>query len=612
MAPGLDKPLGQFVVANDVEPDDDRRPALEVVGLPVDFWRHLEQQVLLLERAEMHAVFLVPDAGEDLAADPQAGAAVAGAFFDLGQAGTCDQTLQSIDRHFRFQRHLLSAAIKNALAGVLVWRGGERLATPPRTRRSPEGPVMTDKEDIQPGEGASPEQGNFRDYEGNLNTLWLEQLRARLAARETADVVAMMAPLHVSDTGDVIEALEHDERLALVQQLGDNFDFTALTEVDDSVRAELMDALPNAEIARGVSTMNSDDAVYILEDIDAPDREEILAQIPAFERLSLRRSLDFPEESAGRRMQTDFIAIPPFWTVGQTIDYMRAEQDLPDEFFQIYVVDPSYSLLGTLALDKFLRAKRQVRIADLMNTTIIEIEAGQDQEDAARIFERYDLVEVAVVDENRRLVGVLTIDDMVDVIHEEASEDIKLLAGVGDEEISDNVAQAVRSRVTWLVVNLVTAVLASLVIGLFDATIEQMVALAVLMPIVASMGGNAGTQTMTITVRALALRELDKRRMRKLILREMTVGVVNGAIFAVLIGLVTALRFAEPGLGIVIGLAMVINMIAAGTAGILIPLALNRLKIDPAIASSVFVTTITDVVGFFAFLSLAALWFNLF
>ncbi len=216
------------------------------------------------------------------------------------------------------------------------------------------------------------------------------------------------------------------------------------------------------------------------------------------------------------------------------------------------------------------------------------------------------------VDENRRLVGVLTIDDMVDVIHEEASEDIKLLAGVGDEEISDNVAQAVRSRVTWLVVNLVTAVLASLVIGLFDATIEQMVALAVLMPIVASMGGNAGTQTMTITVRALALRELDKRRMRKLILREMTVGVVNGAIFAVLIGAVTALRFAEPGLGIVIGMAMVINMIAAGTAGILIPLALNRLKIDPAIASSVFVTTITDVVGFFAFLSLAALWFDLF
>jgi magnesium transporter len=253
-----------------------------------------------------------------------------------------------------------------------------------------------------------------------------------------------------------------------------------------------------------------------------------------------------------------------------------------------------------------------VKIDAIMNTNVIEVEAGQDQEEAARTFERYDLVEVAVVDENKRLVGVLTIDDMVDVIHEEASEDIKLLAGVGDEEISDNVFMAVRSRATWLVVNLVTAVLASLVIGLFDATIEQMVALAVLMPIVASMGGNAGTQTMTITVRALALRELDRQRMGKLIVREMTVGVVNGGIFAILIGVVTALRFANIGLGVVIGLAMIVNMIAAGTAGILIPLGLNKLKVDPAIASSVFVTTVTDVIGFFAFLGLAGLWFGLF
>ncbi|MFY8151648.1 MAG: magnesium transporter, partial [Hyphomicrobiales bacterium] len=342
------------------------------------------------------------------------------------------------------------------------------------------------------------------------------------AANQGPDVIEMMAPLHVSDTGDVIEALDHDERVTLLRLLGEKFDFTALTEVDDSVRSELMEALSNEDIARGVSGIDSDDAVYILEDIDAPDREEILAQMPAFERLSLRRSLDFPEESAGRRMQTEFIAIPPFWTVGQTIDYLREEQDLPDEFFQIYVVDPGYSLMGTLPLDKFLRTRRDVKIDALMNTNVIEVEAGQDQEEAARLFERYDLVEVAVVDENRRLVGVLTIDDMVDVIHEEASEDIKLLAGVGDEEISDNVFQAVRSRATWLVVNLVTAVLASLVIGLFDATIEQMVALAVLMPIVASMGGNAGTQTMTITVRALALRELDRRRMGRLILREMS------------------------------------------------------------------------------------------
>ena len=476
----------------------------------------------------------------------------------------------------------------------------------------PQGSHLTEDSHIPDSEAQGFDPSALRDAEGHVNPLWLDRLRTHLGAGEQHDVIEMMAPLHTSDTGDVIESLEPEERVALIRLLGDRFDYTVLTEVDDAVRTDLMEELPNEDIARGVSNIDSDDAVYILEDIDVPDREEILAQMPAFERLSLRRSLDFPEDSAGRRMQTEFIAIPPFWTVGQTIDYLREEQDLPDEFFQIYVVDPGYSLLGTIPLDKFLRTKRQVKIEKIMNTNVIEVEAGQDQEEAARTFERYDLVEVAVVDENKRLVGVLTIDDMVDVIHEEASEDIKLLAGVGDEEISDNVFQAVRSRSTWLIVNLVTAVLASLVIGLFDATIEQMVALAVLMPIVASMGGNAGTQTMTITVRALALRELDRRRMGKLIIREMTVGLVNGGLFAILIGLVTALRFGNWGLGVVIGMAMIVNMICAGTAGVLVPLALNKLKVDPAIASSTFVTTVTDVVGFFAFLGLAGLWFGLF
>ena len=471
---------------------------------------------------------------------------------------------------------------------------------------------MTDDSDVPQGDDTRADPNGLRDAEYHLNPLWIDRLRSHLAAGEEHDVVGMMAPLHASDTGDVLEALDAGERVRLVTMLGDRFDYSALTEVDDTVRADIIEALPNEQVARGVSALDSDDAVHILEDIDAPAREEILAQMPAFERLSLKRSLDFPEESAGRRMQTDFIAIPPFWTVGQTIDYLREEKELPDEFFQIYVVDPGYNLLGTLPLDKFLRAKRTVRIEDIMNKNVIQVDAGEDQEEAARMFERYDLVELAVVDDNQRLVGVLTVDDMVDVIHEEASEDIRLLAGVGDEELSDNVWSAVRSRSTWLVVNLVTAVLASIVIGLFDATIEQMVALAVLMPIVASMGGNAGTQTMTITVRALAMRELDPHRIGRLILREMTVGLVNGLVFAVLIGLITAVRFTSLGLGAVIGLAMIVNMVAAGTAGILIPLALNRLKIDPAIASSVFVTTITDVIGFFAFLGLAGLWFGLF
>ncbi|MNL08387.1 Magnesium transporter MgtE [compost metagenome] len=311
-------------------------------------------------------------------------------------------------------------------------------------------------------------------------------------------------------------------------------------------------------------------------------------------------------------MQTDFIAIPPFWTVGQTIDYLRSEPDLPDEFYQLYVVDAAYKVLGTLPLDRFLRAPRATKIDSIMNTNLVLVKADEDQEEAARSFERYDLVEVGVIDESERLVGVLTIDDIVDVIHEEADEDIKLLAGVGDEDVSDTTVDTVRSRVPWLVVNLFTAVMVSFVIGLFNATIEQMVALAVLMPIVASMGGNAGAQTMTVTVRALAMRELDGGRLRRLIRREMVVGVVNGVIFAILIGIVTAVRYGNVQLGIVIGLAMVINMIVAGTFGILIPLTLDRLKADPAIASAVFVTTVTDIIGFFAFLGIAGLWFGLF
>ncbi|WP_035871074.1 magnesium transporter [Cucumibacter marinus] len=471
---------------------------------------------------------------------------------------------------------------------------------------------MTDELDIAERDPAPiADDILFRDEEGRLSRDWLAELSEHIEAGDKGEVEALMAPLHTSDTGDVLEALNHDERLALIHLLGDRFDFAALTEVDDHIRLTVMDELPNEQIVQGVLDLDSDDAVYILEDISAPDREEILAALPTFERLSLKRSFDFPEDSAGRRMQTEFIAIPPFWTVGQTIDYMREDEDLPVDFYQIYVVDPGYKLLGTIALDRILRSQRPETIEAIMNANVIEIEAEEDQEEAARVFERYDLIEVAVVDDNQRLVGVLTIDDIVDVINEEASEDIRRLGGVGDEEVSDNVWGTVKSRVTWLAANLVTAILASLVIGLFNGTIEQMVALAVLMPIVASMGGNAGTQTMTVTVRALATRDLDIHNARRLVTREILVGVVNGFTFAIIMGIVAAVWFANVDLGIVIGIAMVVNMLAAGLSGILIPIALEKLHVDPAIASSVFVTTVTDIVGFFAFLSLAAVWFGL-
>ncbi len=456
-----------------------------------------------------------------------------------------------------------------------------------------------------------PRHSEWRTEEGFLDPDWMAHLQALIEAGAREDLRDLMEPLHEADVGDVLEALSAEERLDLVTLLGENFDYSSLTEVDEAVRVELIDQLPTTDVARGVASIESDDAVFILEDIEEPDRDAILALVPEFERLTLRRSLDYPEDTAGRRMQTEFIALPPFWTVGQAIDYMRTAEDLPEEFYQLYVVDPSFTLLGTIPLDKILRADRPTVISDIMDDDVIEIVADEDQEEAARVFERFDLVEVAVVDDSDRLVGVLTVDDMVDVIHQEADEDFRRLAGIGDEEVSDGVLDAVRSRFTWLLVNLATAILASMVIGLFDASLEQMVALAVLMPIVASMGGNAGTQAMTVTVRAISVHDLDRYNIRRLILRESLVGLSNGLLFAIIIGVVTAVWFANPALGIIIGLAMIVNMFAAGISGILIPLGLNHLGADPAVASSAFVTTVTDVVGFFVFLGLAAKWFGL-
>jgi magnesium transporter len=309
-------------------------------------------------------------------------------------------------------------------------------------------------------------------------------------------------------------------------------------------------------------------------------------------------------------MQTEFVAVPPFWTIGQTIDYMREDHNLPDRFSQIFVIDPSFKLLGAIDLDQILRTKRGTKVEEVMHETRHAIPATMDQEEAAREFEQYDLLSAAVVDENERLVGVLTIDDVVDVIQQEAEEDLMRMGGVGDEELSDTVLATSRSRVPWLLVNLFTAFLAASVIGLFDRTIEHIVALAVLMPIVAGMGGNAASQTMTVTVRALATKDLDIYNAWRIIRREMGVGSINGIVFAILIGAVAALWFHDANLGGIIAAAMIINMFVAAVAGILIPLLLDRLHVDPAVASAVFVTTVTDVVGFFAFLGLATWWFG--
>ena len=451
----------------------------------------------------------------------------------------------------------------------------------------------------------------IRDADGALEPRFIDGVSAAITAVDAATLRALVDDLHESDLGDVLQALPGENRATLIGLLGEDFDWNALTEVDETVRGEILDVIPNVEISDAVRDLDSDDAVEILEDLDDADRDEILAAMPLAERIALERSLDYPEDSAGRRMTTNFIAVPPFWTVGQTIDFMREDERLPEEFTELYVVDPRYAFLGTLPLDRLLRTKRPVPISDIMGEISHSVDARDDQEDVARLFERYNLLSVGVVDETDRLVGVITVDDIVDVIEEEADEDIKRLAGVGDEEISDSFLSTVRSRFVWLLVNLGTAVLASVVIALFDATIEEMVALAVLMPIVASMGGNAGTQTMTVTVRALATREIETTQTLRLVSREGLVGLANGVLFALIIGVVATLWFGNSQLGLVIGAAMVINMASAGLAGILIPLSLEKTGADPAIASSVFVTTVTDVVGFFAFLGLAAWWLGL-
>jgi magnesium transporter len=452
----------------------------------------------------------------------------------------------------------------------------------------------------------------LRDEDGAIREEFLDRVSKAIDGADAEALRALAGDLHEADTGELIEALDADKRPRFVELLGRDFDFTALTEVDDTVREEILEEVPAKAIAEGVRELDSDDAVYILEDLPEQEQAEILEQLPETERGALERILRYPDESAGRRMQTEFIAVPPTWTVGHAIDYMRETADLPDRFFELYVVDPARRLLGAVALDRLLRTKRPVPISSLMDPDRRRVRATEDQEEVARMFERYNLVAAPVVDEDERLVGVLTFDDIVDMIEQEAEEDIKALGGVPDEEeLSDSVWTIVKGRFPWLLANLAAALLAAWVIRQFESSIQQMVALAVLMPIVASMGGNAGTQTMTVAVRALATRDLNDANAWRVVTRELMVGVFNGLGFAVIMGTIAVLWFQVTDLGLVIGLAMVCVLAAAALGGIVIPITLIRLRIDPALASGPFVTTITDVVGFLSFLGIATLWFGL-
>ena len=452
----------------------------------------------------------------------------------------------------------------------------------------------------------------FRDEEGHIRAEFLDQVRDLIESGDARALQVLAGKLHEADTGDLIEALDSELRPRFVELMGRTFDFTALTEVDDTIREEILEEVPTGVIAEGVRNLDSDDAATILEDLPDEEQAEILEQLPAPERGAVERILHYPEDSAGRWMQTEFISVTPDWTVGDAIDHMRETADLPDRFFELYVVDKGGRLLGAVGLDRLLRTKRPVPVSELMNPDRRRVKATEDKEEVARMFERYNLVAAPVVDDGERLVGVLTFDDIVDVIEEEASEDIKALGGVRrDEQLSDSVWTIVRGRFPWLLANLGTALVSASVIREFENSIQQMVALAVLMPIVASMGGNAGTQTMTVAVRALATRDLSDANSWRLVRRELLVGLINGLGFAVIMGAVAVIWFNITDLGVVIGIAMICVLGAAALGGIVIPLGLIRLGVDPALASGPFVTTVTDVVSFSSFLGIATLWFGL-
>lgn len=433
-----------------------------------------------------------------------------------------------------------------------------------------------------------------------------------IAADEYDRVRDLVAELHYADFADLLERLSPDDRERLIGIVRANFDPEVLSELDEIVREHVLEVLGVKHAANAISELDSDDALMVMEEMDEARQKELLEQIPDEERSFIEEGLGYPEDSAGRLMQREVVTVPSHWNVGQCIDFIRrkadaGEDELPSIFYDIFVIDARRHPVGAVSLSALLRSRRQVPVTEVMEEEMHEIPVATDQEDVAFLFRQRDLVSAPVIDDHGRLVGAITIDDVVDVIHEEHEEDIMRMGGVIEDDLYHASISTARARFSWLVVNLLTAILASMVIGVFDATIEEVVALAVLMPIVASMGGNAGTQTLTVTVRALATKELTAANASRVISKEIIVGCFNGIAFAVLSGLVAWLWFGSSTLGIVIASAMVINMVIAGLAGTTIPIMLERFGADPAIASSVFLTTVTDVVGFFAFLGLAAL-----
>jgi len=458
--------------------------------------------------------------------------------------------------------------------------------------------------DLPPQDGA-PNQ--VMDEETRLRPEFVDRVLDAVDAGDDETARKLVAPLHPADVADLIELAARDEREGLVKALAGIVSPDVLAEMNEFVRDDLLDELEPQQVADIAGQLETDDAVALIEDLDRDEQQAVLSAMEPDDRAAVEEALGYPEESAGRLMQRDLCAVPEHWKVGQIIDYLRSTEDLPTDFWEVFVVNTRHHPVGTCKLSTILRTPRNTPVADVMAREQMLIPVDMDQEDVALRFQKYALVSAAVIDSDGRLVGMITVDDVVHIIQEEAGEDVLLLSGAGEGDINEPVRLTVRRRLFWLVINLGTAILAASVVSLFQGEIGKYAVLAVLMPIVAGMGGNAGTQTLAVAVRAIATNQLTESNTLRAFGRELTIALANGLSLGVLIGIGVTLIFGNPLLGAVMGAAMVINNLAAGLGGIFVPVTLDRVGIDPAVSSAVFVTTITDVTGFFSFLGLAAL-----
>ena len=450
-----------------------------------------------------------------------------------------------------------------------------------------------------------PRESDSLDEENTLKKDCVRRVQDALAEDDQETVYALVEPLHPADIADLFELIEVEERPVLAKAINDLMGSEVFAELNDHVRELLVESLPAEAIADIAEQLDTDDAVAMLEDLDERDQQAVLAEMEPEDRAAIESALSYPEESAGRLMSRDFVAVPEHMTVGDLIDFLRDSHELANEFWEVFIVDARHHPVGTCALSWILRTPRAIRLTDVMQRDQTLIPVSMDQEEVALRFQKYALISAAVVDESGRLVGQITVDDVVHIIQEEAGEDVLLLSGAGDGDVNEPIRDSYVSRVRWLVANLLTALLGATIISSCGGAIEKLVALAALSPMVASIGGNAGTQTMAVAVRALATNQLTRANTRRILWRELRVAMLNGGTVATLIGLATALVFASPLLGAVIGAAVLTNIVTAGLAGVLVPVTLDRMGQDPAVASSVFVTMITDSMGFFAFLGLA-------